>query len=34
VTGVVRRAPAGPLRLVIAVAGLVVAAKLAADAYG
>ena len=32
--GVVRRAPAGPLRLFIAVAGLVVAAKLAADAYG
>jgi uncharacterized membrane protein YfcA len=31
---VVRRAPAGPLRLFIAVSGLVVAAKLAADAYG
>ena len=31
---VVRRAPAGPLRLFIAVAGLVVAAKLAVDAYG
>jgi len=31
---IVRRAPAGPLRLFISVAGLVVAAKLAADAYG
>ena len=31
---VVRRAPAGPLRLFIAVAGLAVAAKLAVDAYG